>query len=30
MNVVLIKPEFVSCHYGDWSILEWLFKSWFF
>ena len=27
MNAVLTEPVFVGQHYGDWSSLEWIFRS---
>jgi hypothetical protein len=27
MNAVLTEPVFVGRHYGDWSGLEWIFRS---
>ena len=29
-NAVLTEPLFVRQHYGEWSGLEWIFRSWFF
>ena len=30
MNAVLTEPVFVDRHYGDWSSLDWIFRSRFF